>query len=733
MRTVFRSIVAALTATATWTSAVVVESPASGQGPTSGAAQDRPPKGADATDGGAPPASSLHNNLYRKTLAGTCLVRTADGRGSGWLLDAERRLVITNHHVTAGALQAYVHFPQFKDGAAVASIDEYRDDDAHRGEVLLSDPTRDLAVIKLSAVPAEARGLALAPRSTQPGETTLSIGNPAFSQALWVLTIGTVRQVYRRKMTFESGQQVDAMIVETQSPTNPGDSGGPVVDERGLLVGVVSAGKDAARLMTAFIDVSEVVEFKKLIDELYDPQSAEQFAKRGEQYLERGHVEPALRDFAEALRLDPESPEALAGRGRCKLRQSKQDEALDDFNAAIRIDPANLAARLGRAEIGVERGLYEQVIAEMTELIRRRPESADFYARRGVIHAIKRDFAEAEADLKKAIEREPTDPRLPTALGRVFVDAGQTDRALETFAEAIKKFPYYLPVYLELGNLHLRVRKDLNAAASVFTEALKRNPQSAEALFGRGDAFMQDGQYDRAMTDLMAAIRLAPKMATAYSLRGDILLISGDNRAAIADYRKALELDPSRAQFHCDLGVALVRDEQFAEAAECLKRAARLNPQMTRALIYLAVAYFSEGNEEESNRTLARAVEIDPKLKGAKLKRYETKHLAIVNNTERTLELKIWYYTNAVGGEWRWYPEAPDEGPPAVHVLEPRATFSPAVKGVKLPVGKIRFTARDKSGDLLFTRFKDADLRTTADSGYVDAGYQTFTYMLSEK
>ena len=227
---------------------------------------------------------------------------------------------------------------------------------------------------------------------------------------------------------------------------------------------------------------------------------------------------------------------------------------------------------------------------------------------------------------------------------------------------------------------------------------MQRNPHSAEALFGRGDAFMQDGQYDRAMTDLMAAIRLAPKMATAYSLRGDILLISGDNRAAIADYRKALELDPSRAQFHCDLGVALVRDEQFAEAAECLKRAARLNPQMTRALIYLAVAYFSEGNEEESNRTLARAVEIDPKLKGAKLKRYETKHLAIVNNTERTLELKIWYYTNAVGGEWRWYPEAPDEGPPAVHVLEPRATFSPAVKGVKLPVGKIRFTARDKSG-----------------------------------
>jgi len=52
---------------------------------------------------------------------------------------------------------------------------------------------------------------------------------------------------------------------------------------------------------------------------------------------------------------------------------------------------------------------------------------------------------------------------------------------------------------------------------------------------------------------------------------------------------------------------------------------------------------------------------------------------------------------------------------------------------VKLPVGKIRFTARDKSGDLLFTRFKDADLRTTPESGYVDAGYQTFTYMLSEK
>ena len=49
-------------------------------------------------------------------------------------------------------------------------------------------------------------------------------------------------------MNFENGQTVEAMFLETQKPVNPGDSGGPTVNDRGELVAVVSSGNPKADL-----------------------------------------------------------------------------------------------------------------------------------------------------------------------------------------------------------------------------------------------------------------------------------------------------------------------------------------------------------------------------------------------------------------------------------------------------------------------------------------------------
>ena len=70
-------------------------------------------------------------------------------------------------------------------------------------------------------------------------------------------TSGFVRQVVRRKIAYK-GPTVDAQIIETQSPTNPGDSGGPVISDDGEMVGVVSGANLNARQQTYFIDITEV-------------------------------------------------------------------------------------------------------------------------------------------------------------------------------------------------------------------------------------------------------------------------------------------------------------------------------------------------------------------------------------------------------------------------------------------------------------------------------------------
>src|SRR5262249_31491590 len=110
--------------------------------------------------------------------------------------------------------------------------------------------------------------LRLAQNGVGPGEDVHSIGNPGASGGLWIYTPGKVRQVYQKRWSVNTGGeelQFEAKVVETDSPINPGDSGGPLTNDKGELVGVtqgnISRGQAAA--MSMFIHLSEIKTFLK--------------------------------------------------------------------------------------------------------------------------------------------------------------------------------------------------------------------------------------------------------------------------------------------------------------------------------------------------------------------------------------------------------------------------------------------------------------------------------------
>ena len=107
----------------------------------------------------------------------------------------------------------------------------------------------------------------LATGSPEPGSSTHAIGNAGKSGALFGYIKGTVRSVYQKEWKAEIAPRrvmtFDAKVVETDSPTNPGDSGGPLLNDKGELIGVTEGGAINAQLISTFVDVSEV---KKLLE-----------------------------------------------------------------------------------------------------------------------------------------------------------------------------------------------------------------------------------------------------------------------------------------------------------------------------------------------------------------------------------------------------------------------------------------------------------------------------------
>ena len=204
--------------------------------------------------------------VYQQVLRSTVwvLAKNSEGTssGTGVLIDADRKLVVTNSHVVGDSRVAVIFFPDIQDGQPVVGRKHYLTNVRKlgiRGRVVAVDRKRDLALIELQKLPAGAQAIPLAEKGIGPGEDVQSIGNPGSSDALWVFTSGTVRSVYQKKFRTGSGEH-DFRVVETQSPINSGDSGGPVVNNDGQLVAISQAIAPKARLVSYCVDIGEVRE-----------------------------------------------------------------------------------------------------------------------------------------------------------------------------------------------------------------------------------------------------------------------------------------------------------------------------------------------------------------------------------------------------------------------------------------------------------------------------------------
>jgi hypothetical protein len=213
------------------------------------------------------------DGLYEQTVRGTGWVLIPKGQGTFMcgtccLVDADRRLAVTNSHVVGKARALGVYVPVHLQGRLITDAGYYlRGLTPVPAEVLATDGKRDLALIRLDWVPEGMRALALAPRSARPGQVVHSVGNsglagkPLEAGTLWGRRGAKVLRVAFEVMQPENGKgQVEAHTVRTDAMTSSGDSGGPLVDEHGRLVGLVD-GYDADRKCGLSIDVREIRAF----------------------------------------------------------------------------------------------------------------------------------------------------------------------------------------------------------------------------------------------------------------------------------------------------------------------------------------------------------------------------------------------------------------------------------------------------------------------------------------
>jgi len=206
--------------------------------------------------------------LYRKVVKSCVFIVTPTkggyGMGSGSLIDAEKKLVLTNFHVVDEEETVFCQFPIFlKDGEILTDKQEYLRripiNQKINGKVLYRDKSRDLAIVRLEKVPSGTPAIPLAKKSTAVGTTTWNIGSPGELKQVFGITKGEVRSIGVQSMLVGGGDghawEVRARVVSSTNPVNPGDSGGPLFDKRGYQVAVTQSKNNRSTTRQSFVDI----------------------------------------------------------------------------------------------------------------------------------------------------------------------------------------------------------------------------------------------------------------------------------------------------------------------------------------------------------------------------------------------------------------------------------------------------------------------------------------------
>jgi len=175
-------------------------------------------------------------------------VAVQDGEGSGVVLDTSGH-ILTNYHVVSGA----------GSGGISVTLSNGR---TYPATVVGTDPTTDLAVLKLSTVPSGLKPATLGNSSSlQVGDAVMAVGNPLGLSD--TVTTGIISALDRPVSTSggqggqggqgglgglgglggatTSGTQVVTNAIQTDAAVNPGNSGGALVDAQGRVIGITSS------------------------------------------------------------------------------------------------------------------------------------------------------------------------------------------------------------------------------------------------------------------------------------------------------------------------------------------------------------------------------------------------------------------------------------------------------------------------------------------------------------
>jgi tetratricopeptide (TPR) repeat protein len=363
--------------------------------------------------------------------------------------------------------------------------------------------------------------------------------------------------------------------------TLPGQSGGPVWNDRGELIAIHGQGdidsksqetiNTGVRVKTGYNLGITVNTFNKLAIAAGVSSNAPTIV--------------ASREVAKPISIKPKPVDDLIASAIQKESKNDYRGILSDMNQAIAIDSQNSRLYYIRGNAKDDLEDRKGAIDDFNRAIALAPNYDKAYNNRGISKSALGDKKGAIEDYSRAIAINPNYDKAYSNRGNAKDDLGDRKGAIEDYNRAIAINPNYDKAYNNRGFVK-SILGDKQGAIEDYSRAIAINPNYGKAYYNRGFVKSALGDKQGAIEDYSRAIAIDPNNDKAYNSRGIVKSALKDKKGAIEDYNRAIAIDPNNANAYYNRGNAKSALKDKQGAIDDWKRAAQIYKQQGKTADY---------------------------------------------------------------------------------------------------------------------------------------------------
>lgn len=346
--------------------------------------------------------------------------------------------------------------------------------------------------------------------------------------------------------------------------------------------------KSAARLSTELIDrVNQTGPDRNSSPQMLAEIKTKVYISRGSAALQQGNAEAARKDFLAARDVASGDTSPLISLASVALAENKPDEAVGFYENVLAIDATNFNALSGLIRLYAGKGEINKAQARLDQVLSTYPGNASLHYLKAQAYGFERNSGQAEVELRKTLEIDPNYIAAYSALGALFINTNQQDRAIAEYQKILEHRPDNATAHTLIGMLD-DSRQNYDAAVESYRKALGKDQNAVIAANNLAWLYAVNGKgnLDEAVRLAQGVVQRNPSIPGFVDTLGWVYYKKGLYGAAVEQLQKAVALDERAAKsgnsnpepnYRFHLGMALKAKGDKEAARRELQQAMRLS------------------------------------------------------------------------------------------------------------------------------------------------------------